>query len=126
MHDHYHKWVFRKFINTKMSEETPVRDHILIMMGLFNVLDTLGSKMDDEFKEDVIFASFPPSFSQFIMTFNMKKMKTTLPELMNQLTVAEGIIKGHKSGSINVAEGSSGFKPKGRNSKKKGKKTSGT
>ncbi|OVA19681.1 zinc finger protein [Macleaya cordata] len=95
------------------------------MMGLFNVLDTLGSKIDGEFKEDVILASLLPSFSQFIMTFNMNKMKTTLPELMNQLTVVEGIIKGHKSGSINVAEGSSGSKPKGRNSKKKEKKTSG-
>ncbi|OVA03658.1 hypothetical protein BVC80_5441g1 [Macleaya cordata] len=95
-------------------------------MVLFNVFDTLGSKMDDEFKEDVILAFLPLSFSQFIMTFNINKMKTTLPELMNQLTVAEGIIKGHKSGSINVAEGSSGSKSKDQNSKKKGKKTSGT
>ncbi|OVA04163.1 hypothetical protein BVC80_7929g2 [Macleaya cordata] len=94
----------RKLMNTRMAEGTEVRDHMLTMMGLFYELETLGSKLDHEFKEDVILASLPPSFSQFKLNFNMNKMTSSLPEMMNQLTVAEGIVRERRPGNVHMAE----------------------
>ncbi|OVA17183.1 hypothetical protein BVC80_1301g6 [Macleaya cordata] len=95
-----------------MAEGTEVRDHMLTMMGLLYELETLGSKLDHEFKEDIILASLPPLFSQFKLNFNMNKMTSSLPEMMNQLTVAEEVVREHRPGNVHMAEGSSRLKPK--------------
>ncbi|OVA08840.1 hypothetical protein BVC80_1405g7 [Macleaya cordata] len=81
----------KKLYNTRMVEGTQVRDHVLTMMALFNELETLRTTFKQSYKED------------FKMTYNMNKMSSTLPDLMNQLTVAEGIMKGQKTGSVNIA-----------------------
>jgi hypothetical protein len=36
----------RSFLNAKMDEGTPVRDHCLKMISFFNVLKVFGAKID--------------------------------------------------------------------------------
>ena len=38
--------VMKQIMNTRMSEGTPVRDHMIKMTGLFNELGDLGADID--------------------------------------------------------------------------------
>lgn len=113
----------RKLMNTKMQEGTPVREHVILMMSLFNELETLGSTIDADMKVDIVLNSLPSSFAHFKLNVNMNKMVLTLPELLNQLQTAEGILYNKKAtGSVYLAEDSK-RKPKRKNPKKKSQKT---
>ncbi|XP_026384541.1 uncharacterized protein LOC113280103 [Papaver somniferum] len=99
----------KKLMNTHMVDGTPVRDHVLYMMSLFNELDVLGSTMNTEMKVEMVLNSLPPSFANFKLNFNMCKMEMALPELLQQLQTAEGIIKEQKpAGTLHIGESSSG------------------
>ena len=52
--------------------------------------------LEDNLCMDFMLQSLPDSFSQFIMNFNMNKLKVTLPELLNMLREAESTIKKEK------------------------------
>ena len=86
----------KNLISTKMVEGTPVREHVLKMISFINELDMLGAEIDSETQVDVILASLPDSFNQFIMNYNMNKMVVTLSELLNMLKAAEDLIKKEK------------------------------
>ncbi|XP_077242499.1 uncharacterized protein LOC143883013 [Tasmannia lanceolata] len=102
-------------ISTKMVEETSVRDHMLKKMGYLNELDILGVIMDAKTQIDIVLSSLCGSFKEFVMTYHMNKMTTSLIELMNQLQTAEDLQKSNKK-SIFLAEGNvpSAPKPKGK------------
>ncbi|XP_077251813.1 uncharacterized protein LOC143891045 [Tasmannia lanceolata] len=53
-------------VSTKMVEGTPVRDHMLKMMGFLNELDILGAIIDAETQVDIVLASLPGSFKEFV------------------------------------------------------------
>ena len=61
----------KNLMSTKMMEGTPVREHVLKMISFINELDMLGAEIDSETQVDVILASLPDSFNQFIMNYNM-------------------------------------------------------
>ncbi|XP_077223985.1 uncharacterized protein LOC143857445 [Tasmannia lanceolata] len=61
--------VIRGLISTKMVEGTPVRDHMLKMMGSLNELDISGAIMDAEMQIDIILSSLCGSFKEFFMTY---------------------------------------------------------
>ncbi|XP_077249427.1 uncharacterized protein LOC143888978 [Tasmannia lanceolata] len=50
-------------VSTKMVEGTPVRDHVLKMMGFLNELDVLGAIMDAETHVDIVLSSLSSSFN---------------------------------------------------------------
>uniref|UniRef100_A0A5B6ZQ14 Uncharacterized protein n=1 Tax=Davidia involucrata TaxID=16924 RepID=A0A5B6ZQ14_DAVIN len=115
----------KALINTKMAEETPVRELVLKMIDFLNVLEVLGADIDGELQVDIILESLPDSFNQFKLNYNMNKMNLTLAKLLSSLQAAEGIIKSHPS--AHVAEGSSSKpnpKGKGKEKKKKNPKNS--
>ncbi|XP_077228345.1 uncharacterized protein LOC143861291 [Tasmannia lanceolata] len=78
-------------ISTKIVEGTPVRDHMLKMMGYLNELDILGAIVDVETQIDIVLSSLCGSFKEFVMTYHMNKMTMILTELMNQLQTAEDL-----------------------------------
>ena len=53
----------RVLMNTKMSEETPMRDHVLKMFDHLNTLEILGGEIDVESQIDIILESLPDSFN---------------------------------------------------------------
>ena len=72
-------------MNTKMSEGTPVREHILKMIGYMNILEVLGAEIDGETQVDMILNSLPASFNQFKLNYNMNKLEYSLSELVSSL-----------------------------------------
>ncbi|XP_061352745.1 uncharacterized protein LOC133297595 [Gastrolobium bilobum] len=77
----------------KMIEGTAVGPHVLKMIGLIEKLASLGFIMDHELSIDLVLQSLPSSFNGFVVNYHMNKVETTLPELLNLLTTAEGAVK---------------------------------
>ena len=111
----------KALMSTKMSEGTPVREHLLKMFDSLNTLEVLGAEIDGESQVDIILESLPDSFSQFKLNYSMNKMSLSLGELVSSLKAAEGIIKAHPSAHNVEKPSTSKSKLKGKG-KKKGKK----
>ncbi|XP_040964531.1 uncharacterized protein [Gossypium hirsutum] len=73
----------------KMVEGTPVRNHILRMIGYIESLEKLGFPLGVELAINVILQSLPYSLSRFFLNFNMKEINKTLPQLLSMLRTAE-------------------------------------
>ncbi|KAK8685885.1 hypothetical protein V6N13_124917 [Hibiscus sabdariffa] len=66
----------------KMTEGTPMGDHIIKMMGYIQTLEKLGFSLKDELATDLILQSLPDSFKPFVLNFNMNEINKTLPQLL--------------------------------------------
>ena len=49
----------RELLNTKMSEGTPVQDHVLKMIAHMNELEILGEEIDGKTQVDIVLMSLP-------------------------------------------------------------------
>ncbi|XP_077232253.1 uncharacterized protein LOC143867816 [Tasmannia lanceolata] len=78
-------------VSTKMVEGTLVRDHMLKMIGYLNELEVLGAMLDGESQVDMVLASLPPSFNDFVMNYQMSKLSMMLIELLNHLQSTEDL-----------------------------------
>ncbi|XP_074556259.1 uncharacterized protein LOC141812117 [Curcuma longa] len=107
----------RSLMTTTMAEGTPVRDHVLKMIGHLNEIEILGGQMDADTQIDIILQSLPKSFEQFRLNYNMNKLDYTLAELLTELVSAEGLLR--QNSQIHIAEKVSASKPKGRKKRKK-------
>ena len=76
--------VIKQIMNTRMSESTPVRDHMIKMIGLFNELGDLGADIDWETKNNMVLETLPPSSNHFKLNYTMNKLEWSLTELMQQ------------------------------------------
>ena len=102
-----------------MSKGSSVREHCLTMIFNLNTLEVLGADIDGESQVDIMLQSLPESFKEFKLNYNMNKKIYSLPELMNELVVAEGILS-TSSVDANMAEASTSQpKSKGKGKKKK-------
>ena len=63
----------KALLNTKMAEGTPVRDHVLKMIGHLNELEILGAEIDGESQVDIVLMSLPESFKSFHLNYSMNK-----------------------------------------------------
>ena len=104
-------------MNTTMAETTPVRDHVLKMIGLLNELQILGAEIDRESQVDIILQSLPDSYKKFFLNYSMNKPQWTLAQFLKELVLVEGLIK--KPSTILVTERGFSSKPKGNKKKKK-------
>ena len=75
----------RALMNTKMVEETLVRDHILKIFDYLNTLEILGDEIDVESQIDSILESLHDSFNQFKLNCSMNKIDFIFYELLNTL-----------------------------------------
>ncbi|KAK4727159.1 hypothetical protein R3W88_032076 [Solanum pinnatisectum] len=83
----------KALLTTKMVEGSPVKDHMLKMMSYMNELEILGIVIDKKSQVEMIQQTLSDSFQQFRLNYNMKKIGLSLAKLLNELTVAESIIK---------------------------------
>ena len=60
------------------------------MFEHFERLNQLGYWMDFELSVDLILASLPDSFAQFVLDYRMNYIVSTIPELINVLKIVEG------------------------------------
>ncbi|XP_073121805.1 uncharacterized protein [Henckelia pumila] len=86
----------RRIMNMHMKHGMPVRDHMLALIGQFNVAE---------------------------VSYNMNKLNMSLTELMKELQNAESVLKTQSGDALAVASvGPSYFKPKGKIGNNKMKK----
>ena len=88
--------ISKSLFRARMTEGTPVQNHVLKMIEWIEKLTGLGMVLEDNLCVDIVLQSLPDSFSQFIMNFNMNKLEVTLLELLNMLREAESTIKKEK------------------------------
>ena len=77
--------VMKQIMNTRMSEGTHVRDHMIKMIRLFNELGDLGADIDCETQNNMVLETLPPSFNHFKLNYFINKLEWYLIELMQQL-----------------------------------------
>ena len=104
--------VMKQIMNTKMYEGTRVKDHMIKLIGLFNELGDLGADIDWETQNNMVLETLPPSFNHFKLNYSMNKLEWSLTELMQQLQIAETIIKGQPN--VNFVSGESSKPPNGK------------
>nr|XP_016505507.1 PREDICTED: uncharacterized protein LOC107823386 [Nicotiana tabacum] len=83
----------KALLNTKITEGSSVRDHVLKMMGLLNELEVLGAVIDKEYQVDMVLQTLRDSFQQFLLNYNMNKIDFSQAKLLNELQAAKSIIK---------------------------------
>ena len=76
-----------------MEENSSVSEHILKMSGYYNHLNQLGVELPDDCVIDRVLQSLPPSYTGFMMDYNMQGMEKTILELFAMLKAAEVEIK---------------------------------
>ena len=99
-------------MNARMFEGTPVRDHMIKMIRFFNELGDLGADIDWETQNNMVLETLPPSFNHFKLNYSMNKLEWSLTELMQQLQIAETIVKGQLN--VNFVSGESSKPPNGK------------
>src|SRR5262249_2620756 len=88
----------RALFRCKMTEGSSAAQHGLKMNGYIKRLGALGFVMDHELSIDLILQSLPDSYAQFVLNYQMNKLSTTIPELINMLkTTKDSIKKNHKA-----------------------------
>src|SRR6266540_3486882 len=97
----------------KMAEGASVSSHVINMIGYIENLERLGFPYNQDLAIDIILQSLPPSYSSFIMNYNMNGLEKSLTELHGMLKIAEQNIK-HKTSDVLLVQ-------KGKKTKKKRK-----
>ena len=76
-----------------MKVETPIRDHMMLIVSYLNEMEIFGSEIDGKTKIDMILETLPESFDTFKLNYSMNKLEYTVTELMKELHTAEGLTK---------------------------------
>ena len=76
-----------------MEENSSTSEHVLRMFGYHNHLTQLGVNLPDDCVIDRVLQSLPPSYTGFVMNYNMQGMNKTIPELFAMLKSTKVEIK---------------------------------
>ena len=93
-----------------MVEGTSAMQHGLKMNGYIERLASLGIVMDAELSIYLILQSLPDSYASFVLNYQMNKITTTIPELINMLKTAEKAVNKQSSKSVMVVGSSTSYK----------------
>ena len=102
-----------------MAEGSSVSDHVIKMVGYAEMLSTLGFPIPGALGTDVLLASLPPSYSSFIMNYNMQGMDKNTNELFAMLKTAE-IAMQKDTNHVMMVNKTTSFKKKGKSKKGQG------
>jgi hypothetical protein len=111
--------ILQALIDCKMAEGSSISAHVIKLQGYIQRLEALGVPFPVDFGTDMILKSLPPSFTGFVMNYNMHGMNKTLVELFAMLKVADKDIQ-KSTNNVLLVKHSTQFKKKS-GSKKKGK-----
>ena len=85
-----------------MIEGSSAVQHGLKMNGYIEQLANLGVLMDHELNINLILQSLPDSYASLVLNYQMNKISTTIPELINILKKVEEAVKKEISKAIMV------------------------
>ncbi|PIN18728.1 hypothetical protein CDL12_08600 [Handroanthus impetiginosus] len=83
----------KELFMARTIERSSVHEHGLKMISLIEKLDVV---VDNDLYMNLFLQSLPNSSNQFIMNFNMSKLKVTINKLINMFVTAESTIKKDK------------------------------
>jgi hypothetical protein len=81
--------ISQALLDCKMAEGSSVSDHVIELHGYVQRLEALGVPFPAKLGTDRILKSLPPSFTSFVMNFNIHGMNKTMAKLFTMLKVAE-------------------------------------
>ncbi|KAL0440007.1 UNVERIFIED_CONTAM: hypothetical protein Slati_2483700 [Sesamum latifolium] len=86
--------VAKAFFDARIIEGSSVREHGVMMLSLVEKFKDLQANFEkEETYVDMILQSLPPSFDQFIISYNMNGLEESLHELINTLVQYEAMIR---------------------------------
>ena len=109
----------------KMAEGSSVSDHMIKMIGYAERLGTLGFPIPVALGTDILLASLPPSYSGFIMNYNMNGMDKNTNELFAMLKTTEAAMQ-KDTNHVMMVNKTTSFKKKKKAKKGKGAGKTGT
>ncbi|KAL5580166.1 hypothetical protein UlMin_012608 [Ulmus minor] len=116
----------RNLMNCKHKPGTPIKDHMITVIGYLAEAQSHGSAIDANTQMEMIFESLSKEFIPYRMIFNLSGKNMSLTELMKQLQAFESMIKS-KGIEANLTEVGNSSKPsngKGKKFKQVASKTS--
>ena len=84
-------------------------EHVIKMFGYGTRLEALGFPIPAELSIDLVLASLPPSYSGFIMNYNMNGLEKTPNELLAMLKTAEPSVKRENNQVLMVTQSTKGL-----------------
>ena len=93
----------RELYNLRMSDRESVSTHGVRFLGLLKRLSDLGFPIPDEMAVDLLLNSLPPSWSRFVMNYNLNEIQFDPAGLFNKLKIAEVDMKGSKGTVLMVS-----------------------
>ena len=96
--------VFELIFGSKIEDGTSLVRHALEMYEHIERLNQLGYWIDFELNVDLILASLPNIFSQFVLDNRMNYIVSTIPKLINVLKIAEGKLAEKKAKETSLKE----------------------
>ena len=76
-------------MKNSMRENESLCTHVQKLERYIEKLKKFNLKFDDELVVDIVLASLPASYDQFILNYHMKEGETTLTEFHSLLKTAE-------------------------------------
>ena len=87
----------------RIKKGESVCPYVQIMQRYVEQLQRLNVSFDEELAIDMVLNSFPPSYDQSILTYQLNNTKTILTQLHNLLQIVEsGMKKNHTHSIINA------------------------
>src|ERR1041384_3566221 len=77
----------------KMAEGSSLREHVIKLVGYARRLNALGFAIPTTLGTDILLASRPPSYNDFIMNYNMNGLDTTIDKLFAMLKTADAYMQ---------------------------------
>ena len=102
-----------------MAEGSSVSEHVIKIAGYGTRLAALGFPIPQALGTDLTLASLPPSYSGFIMNYNMNGMDKDTNELFAMLKTAEAGMQ-KDANHVMMVNKTTSFKQKGKAKKGKG------
>jgi gag-polypeptide of LTR copia-type/Zinc knuckle len=116
-------------MNSKMKSGTPVKDHMLKLMGYFAEAQENGANLEPKIRSEMVFSSLSKEFTGFKAAYNLGDKELDLTSLMKQLMSYEMMMNGGKQvvGEAHLAvASSSGSKRSKKKKQAKGSKMAST
>ncbi|KAI4345054.1 hypothetical protein L6164_012222 [Bauhinia variegata] len=81
--------VSKALFGCKLAEGSPIRLHMLKMIGYVESLERLGALFGQELATNLILQSLPTSYNQYVMNYSMNESDKFLLELLSKLRIVE-------------------------------------
>ena len=111
-------------MNSKMKSGTPVKDHMLKLMGYFAEAQENGANLEPKIRSEMVFSSLSKEFTGFKAAYNLGDKELDLTQLMKQLMSYEMMMNGGKQvvGEAHLAVASSSGSKRSKKKQAKGSK----